>query len=499
MSSWTIYITNDNCPDYTWGYTEEQTRQAFADIVAAHLDEMSRTDGEAPENRSQYNAVITQEALCFVERYPERVDELVRRIREGRLFVSPYLCNSLWAFHSVEGALRTFYPARRLEREWGIPLTVAQHIEEPSLPWGVATILAGCGIRWLSNPFYAYDSTFRDLENPPLFTYQGPDGGQVRVVMDPWACLQAAYTQGSKLLGDPSLITDTWLPHYQQISDSYPVRVILASGTHGDIAPNTGEQARGFSEAIARYNSAPGDHPRLVNAALPQFCAAVDEMEAKQPFLTTIRGSFGDSWDLWPVSLAKYVAQVRENEREYLATETLLALALPGHPALHEATRADRERAEWLWAMLSDHAWNGTGDDNKRLNAELRRGWNAQLSEISARLRAEVRGGATAKPRGDGVIVVNTLSVPRAELVRAEVPDEVTAVADGDRGPVGPARGRALRLLASGSDRPPRARPQGTEDRAGNSDRGPARAGLRCPAPAAVSDSERRPAPACLL
>ena len=25
-SEWTIYVTNDNCPDYTWGYTEEQTR-----------------------------------------------------------------------------------------------------------------------------------------------------------------------------------------------------------------------------------------------------------------------------------------------------------------------------------------------------------------------------------------------------------------------------------------------------------------------------------------
>ena len=42
-SAWTIYITNDNCPDYTWGLSEEQTRQAFADVVKGHLDEMQRT------------------------------------------------------------------------------------------------------------------------------------------------------------------------------------------------------------------------------------------------------------------------------------------------------------------------------------------------------------------------------------------------------------------------------------------------------------------------
>ena len=138
-ADWTIFITNDNCPDYTWGYTEEQTRQAFADIVKGHLDEMQRTDGEAPANQDRYNMAVAQEALCFLERYPDRRDELVRRLEEGRLYLSPYLCNSLWGFQSFEGILRTFYPARRLERAWGIPLVCAHHIELPSLPWATPT------------------------------------------------------------------------------------------------------------------------------------------------------------------------------------------------------------------------------------------------------------------------------------------------------------------------------------------------------------------------
>ena len=150
---WTVYVANDNCPDYTWGLTEEQTRQAFADVVRGHLDEMKRTDGQPSESRDRYNMAVTQEAICFVEKYPERKQELIDRIKEGRVYVSPYLCNSLWGMQSAEGVLRTFYPARRLEREWGIPLTTAHHIEEPSLPWGTATLLAGCGIRHLTNPY----------------------------------------------------------------------------------------------------------------------------------------------------------------------------------------------------------------------------------------------------------------------------------------------------------------------------------------------------------
>ena len=139
---------------------------------------------------------VTMEALCFIERYPEREQELARRVREGRVFVSPFLCNSLWGFQSVEGFLRTLYPARRLERGWGVTLDVAEHIELPSLPWGVATLLAGCGVRWLSVPFLDYDSTFKGLTCPPLFQFEGPDGSKIRVVLDAWASRNANYVQG---------------------------------------------------------------------------------------------------------------------------------------------------------------------------------------------------------------------------------------------------------------------------------------------------------------
>jgi hypothetical protein len=218
---WTIFVANDNCPDYTWGWTEAQTRQAFADIVAAHLDEMTRTDALPPENRNCYNAAVTMEVLCFLEKYPDRNDELVRRVKEGRLFVSPYLCNTLWGFQSVEGALRAFYPARRLERQWGVRFDSAHHIELPSLPWGHATILAGCGIKTLTVPFYKYDSTFGELTNPPLFTHEGPDGSRVLVWLDPWASNKASYTQGAKLLKTPELIRHEWLPHYASMGPSY--------------------------------------------------------------------------------------------------------------------------------------------------------------------------------------------------------------------------------------------------------------------------------------
>lgn len=434
ISGWTIYITNDNCPDYTWGYTEEQTRQSFADIVHGHLDEMNRTDDRDMPDRDRYNMAVTQEALCFIERYPQRKSELIDRIKQGRVYVSPYFCNALWALQSIEGAIRTFYPASRLQRESGFDcIGVAEHIEQPCLPWGVVPILAGCGIRWLSVPYYRYDSTFDGLKNPPIFIYEGPDGSKVRVILDQWACSKASYTQGAHILHNPEAITKEWLPHYYSLGEFYPLKIILASGTHGDISPHSGGQARGFAEAITKYNSQPGPHPTLVNATLPQFCQAVDKAQAGKPFLPTIRGCFGHSWDLWPVSLAKYVADMRQAERTFLAAEAMLSVAAQSRATLCENTRSNREQAEWYWCMLADHAWNGNSEQNKRHNAELRQKWSAEFSRLSNELIQSAWAGIGLEPGKRTITVFNSLSFARSGLVRVGLAEDTVAIMDEGR------------------------------------------------------------------
>lgn len=419
---WRIYIANDTCPDVTWGLTEEATRQAFADLINAHLDEMIRTDAAPPENRDHYNATAFIELEAFLDKYPARQEELIRRIREGRVCVSPFLCNSLWGFQSVEGALRTFYPARRFEREHGIPLTVAEHIELPSLPWGMATLLADSGIRWTSVPFYDYDSTFKALRNPPLFRWQGPDGSEVRTILDAWASLKSSYMQGAAVLKDPRRTAPEWVNHYARLGPAFPLRVAFASGTHSDISPKSGEQARGFAEAIAAYNREGTNPVRLVNGTLAQFCREADAAETRAPFLPVVRGCFGHSWELWPVSLARSVAQLRLQEREYLAAEALVALAGLGDPAVVENTRKSREQAEWNWAMLSDHAWNGTDLSNKRHNASLRQRWGGELARLASELQTNAWPALGLKADQAFLTVFNPLSFTNDLLVVTDAP-----------------------------------------------------------------------------
>jgi alpha-mannosidase len=415
LPKWKIFIANSSCSDYTWGFDEAQTRRAFADVVKAHLDEMNR------DGTDRYNLSITQEALMFLEYYPERKAELVRRIQEGRISIGGFLNNNLWGFQSVESEIRSLYAARRMEEEWGVSVRVAQHIEEPAMPWGAASILAGSGFRWLMVPYLDYDSSFKQLTNPPLFEWRGPDGSAIRVLMDNWASQKANYVQGKYLLSDTSRIESEWLPHYGAPGDHYPLRIIAALGTHGDNSPTTGTQAKGFADAINSYNARTDKAATLVNATLPEIATEFDKLEAKQHFLPTLTGDFGISWDAWPVTLAKYAADMRSGERSLLATEAMLARVAQDDPDLGKRSAAQHRLAEWNLTMLADHAWNGADDANRKVNAGLRHKWSEQLRQIDGQLEQQAWLAAGFRTSPDALTMFNSLSFRRSALVRAEV------------------------------------------------------------------------------
>ena len=418
-SPWTVHVVNDNCPDTTWGFDEKTTRRSMAELVRAHLDAMTRTDGEAEWNRDRYTMAVTNEALAFLERYPERKDELVRRLRDGRVTLSPFLNNSLWGWQSEEAFLRSLYPARRLERAWRVPIDVAHHTELPSLPWGAATLLAGAGVRWLALPFLDYDTEWGGLDVPPLFVLEGPDGGRVRVVLDAWASRRHNYVQGRALLEDPKRIGAEWLPRFEALGAAYPFRDVLALGTHGDLGPQSAGEVERFTAAIRDWNIQPAPAARLVNATLAGFCRSIDGAEASRS-LPVLRGDLGHSWEAWPVSLAALATAARQAEREMLSAEALAALA--GGDALAAETRGPRERAEWSWAMLGDHAWNGADDANRKENTSLRRRWADELVDAARDLATRAWAAAGLTDWTAAVTLFNPTGSARQDLVRFAIP-----------------------------------------------------------------------------
>jgi hypothetical protein len=240
------------------------------------------------------------------------------------------------------------------------------------------------------------------------------------VALDAWASRRHNYTQGRALLEDPKRIAAEWLPRFEALGEAYPPRDILALGTHGDLGPQSAGEVERFATAIREWNAREDTPARLVNATLAGFCRAIDAAEASRPFLPTLRGDFGHSWEAWPVSLAAHAAAARQAERELLAAEVLSTLA--GGQALAVATRETRERSEWSWAMLGDHAWNGTDDVNRRENAALRRRWADALFDAARDLGARAWEAAGLVDRSDAVTLFNPTGFARRDVVRFALP-----------------------------------------------------------------------------
>ena len=286
-------------------------------------------------------------------------------------------------------------------------------------------------------PFLDYDSTFKGSRIRRSSASQGPDGSEVRVLMDAWASRKANYTQGGHLLKDTRRVVSEWIPHYEQLGAGYPLRTIFASGTHSDINPNSGNQARGFADSIIHYNAAGTNLVQLLNGTLAQFCREVDAVEGKSALSAQAPGLFR------PL-LGTLAGQPRQKASPPCA-RTNVSSSPPSRswrsPARlsqtsHAGTKADREKAEWLWAMLSDHAWNGTDPENKHHNAQLRRNWAGGLGDISQRLAAQAWTELGLKPDAQHVTVFNPLSFANDVLVTCDAAADTTQVLAKDQ-PVG--------------------------------------------------------------
>src|SRR5260370_4998662 len=131
---------------------------------------------------------------------------------------------------------------------------------------------------------------------------------------------------------------------------------------------------------------------------------------------------------------------MRQVYRSFMAAEALLSVASRSKPGLAQESQSDHRRAEWCWTMLADHAWSGSNEANRQVNAALRRNWNQDLIRHSQNV-LERSWKAMGLERDDSAVTLfNPLSVPRADLVGIDISSTPSAagvqVVEEDDGPV---------------------------------------------------------------
>jgi hypothetical protein len=163
---------------------------------ASHLDQViayAEESSDWPEE-ARFRYVIEQawSALYFVEHRPaSAVNQLVRLLRTGQVELTALLGNETSELCGHEEQVRLLYPAYRLKRRYGVPITTAELNDIPGVSWGLLKILAGSGIKYFSpgiQDYFAWwfkvhpmwdESQVLPRDVPGAFWWQAQDGQRV--------------------------------------------------------------------------------------------------------------------------------------------------------------------------------------------------------------------------------------------------------------------------------------------------------------------------------
>jgi len=220
---WTVYLLSDVCTDYTWNYeTEGALRADDADLTDAEVIQAQATASGPEPNRNHYNLVHARQIEFYLERYPDRVEQLFETIRRGAITLNPFFNMCLTGDMSPEELIRHFYPARAWALRHGIELAYANHQETPTIAWAMPMVLTGSGIRHVVKSILPYECPWVSrLDEPPIFIWEGPDGSRILVRRR-----NQDYVEGHFVLHDPQKLAATLhesvLPAYEALGKRYP-------------------------------------------------------------------------------------------------------------------------------------------------------------------------------------------------------------------------------------------------------------------------------------
>jgi alpha-mannosidase len=416
---WTIFIVPHEHLDI--GFTDYAAK--VAELHSQALDGVIDLMKEVPDFR------WTLDGYWVLDQYlqgrsPERVNELLRLIKDGKITVPPQFANQHTGVASLEGLARSLYDSHLFAKQRDLPLGAAHITDVPSYSWSYASILHDAGVKYFaagSNSWRAPGMLQGRWNEKSPFYWEGPDGG--RVLM--W--YSRAYLQLATLFGTP--------PRLAAVRDSLPVFLQAYSGTNykanatiifGTQLENTvlsKEQAYLRGEWQKQYA-----WPRLEYS---NFAEAMGEIEKQfGSNIPVYRGDFGPYWEDGFGSDSKHTAVHRQNQQRIVSAEKMAAI-----PALlNPDFRPDHRLLAQAWnnmLLFDEHTWTYVGattqPENEQTKTQLAlkgaRTTEAEREITESLQRSWAQFESFLAPKDPSLVVFNPLNWMRSGEVSYDLQD----------------------------------------------------------------------------
>ena len=187
---WLVYVIERAHHDPSYTDIPENLQEeydGFYDTILRFCDE---TRDWPEDSKFRYQVETTSTILHYIGNRPkEVVGKLISLMKEGRIEVAALYGNQVTGLSSSEELIRLLYPAFRLKRDYAVPIKSAEINDIPGLSWGLSSVLANSGVRYLivclprwyfgkQHPNWD-EKEFAPNGGPKAFYWMGIDGSKI--------------------------------------------------------------------------------------------------------------------------------------------------------------------------------------------------------------------------------------------------------------------------------------------------------------------------------
>ncbi|MBY0277554.1 hypothetical protein K2Z84_19650 [Candidatus Binatia bacterium] len=410
------YLVPDNHTDYGWNATTAAYEASMLSELDYYLGRIAATAGNPPDEQARFMADCWYYLWLYEKnRTPAQFQSLIAAMQSGHVTVplNPFV--TLYGAIPTEAAIRAGSYPGRIERAYGVGFSIAQDIENQTTPWGLASIWAGSRVKytWKGVCGCATQAPFAD-QTHEVFRWQGPDD---QTLLQKWYAFDnnqswGGYAEARLHLSQAGIQNS--ITHFAARPPFLPITGLFGYGWD-----DVNYQSTSFESVVAAWNAAhPGGDTARVSNGVDYF----QDLESYAGQLPTLRGGWGNDWDLWPAALAEQTARTRR-AIERLRTAEALATLVHAHDASFWPSRqAALEAAMVDYHKYFEHGW-GDGGVGLQYVIDNKRAWASSIAGTVATVDAQAGAAAAnlfATPDEDRFVVFNPLAFARTDY--ADVP-----------------------------------------------------------------------------
>ena len=417
----TVYLLPHSHVDIGYTKLQAEVERDHWRFYEMAIEASAKTADNPPDSRFKWNVEVLWALDSYLKQAaPEKKRQLIEAVKRGVIGLDALYCNELTGLCRPEELVRLIDFARRISKRHGVKIDSAMISDVPGITWGLTSVLADSGVRYLSmgpNVHARFGRTFEAWADRPF--YWRTPCGRHKILC--WVHGKGYWN----IFHD----TDELMDVIRQLHETgYPYDVVAIRYCLGD---NSGPGLV-LADMVKKWN-AQHDNPRLIIATTSEAFEAFERRHGDR--LPEVRGDFTPYWEDGAASSARETGVNRTAAERLCQAETLWAISDPkGYPA-------DRFYDAWRNVLLyNEHTWGAAGSVSNPDGQATRQQWAIKQAfaldadrQSRALLDEALKPWTAPSPAATAVLVFNTLSWPRTDLV--VLPKESAPSGDCVKGP----------------------------------------------------------------